>query len=282
MKYRITTSNERVLCTTQLAKLSFKHSIGRTHSWRFSTFYQISSKSHHRVLRTHGSTIVAPGGPATTLGQPYTVILCTPEYMPYIAGGCSEVWSSDGVLYVTMPRFLSFFCSVAERESSASWQNSMQLEQEWELSPRQNEGVNVPGGGGRRDDTCGRAQLVQKAAESIPYCYSRCRWTFPKIPSTKAHIFQRWELSYDIKKHSCNGPLFAKVMVDVFCFSFDSLRPINLKTRIPLALDRWQWKRDVAKKKFELERYPPTYFCTARYEHKSSKKKFQTFLTRPQ
>ena len=29
---------ERVWCTTQLAKLSFNHSNGRTHSWRFSTF----------------------------------------------------------------------------------------------------------------------------------------------------------------------------------------------------------------------------------------------------
>ena len=30
-------------------------------------------------------------------------------------------------------------------------------------------------------------------------------------------------------------------------------------------------------KKLEFQRYPPKYFCTARYEHKSSKKKFQTF-----
>ena len=28
-------------CTTQLAKFSFNHSNGRTHSWRFSTFYKI-------------------------------------------------------------------------------------------------------------------------------------------------------------------------------------------------------------------------------------------------
>ena len=41
-------------------------------------------------------------------------------------------------------------------------------------------------------------------------------------------------------------------------------------------LDRWQWKRDVAKK-IEFQRYPPKHFCTARYEHKSWKKKFQTF-----
>ena len=41
MKYRISTSNERVWCTTQLAKLSFNHSIGRTHSWRFYIFYKI-------------------------------------------------------------------------------------------------------------------------------------------------------------------------------------------------------------------------------------------------
>ena len=36
-EYRISTSNERVRCTTQLAKLSFNHSIGRTHS--FSTLF---------------------------------------------------------------------------------------------------------------------------------------------------------------------------------------------------------------------------------------------------
>ena len=42
MKYRIGTSNERVWCTTQLVKLSFIHSIGRTHSWRFSVFYKMS------------------------------------------------------------------------------------------------------------------------------------------------------------------------------------------------------------------------------------------------
>ena len=41
--------------------------------------------------------------------------------------------------------------------------------------------------------------------------------------------------------------------------------------------DRWQWKRDVSKKKLEFRRYKPTDLCTARYEHKSSKKKFQTF-----
>ena len=40
MKYRLSTSNERVWCTTQFAKLSFNHSIGRTHSWRSSTFYK--------------------------------------------------------------------------------------------------------------------------------------------------------------------------------------------------------------------------------------------------
>ena len=37
MKYTISTSNECVWCTTQLAKLSLNHSIGRTHTWRFST-----------------------------------------------------------------------------------------------------------------------------------------------------------------------------------------------------------------------------------------------------
>ena len=36
---RISTPNERVWGTTQLAKLSFNHSIDCTHSWRFSIFY---------------------------------------------------------------------------------------------------------------------------------------------------------------------------------------------------------------------------------------------------
>ena len=42
MRYRTSTPNERVWCITQLAKLSFNHSIGRTHSWRSSIFYKIS------------------------------------------------------------------------------------------------------------------------------------------------------------------------------------------------------------------------------------------------
>ena len=59
MKYRISTSNERVWCTTQLAKLSFNHSIGRTHSWRFWTYFKIvvqsavsSQQKKHRAQRT--------------------------------------------------------------------------------------------------------------------------------------------------------------------------------------------------------------------------------------
>ena len=38
MKHRKSTPNERVWCTTQLAKFCFSHSIGRTHSWRFQFF----------------------------------------------------------------------------------------------------------------------------------------------------------------------------------------------------------------------------------------------------
>ena len=37
----LSTPNERVWCTTQLAKLSFNHSIGRTHSWGFHFFNKI-------------------------------------------------------------------------------------------------------------------------------------------------------------------------------------------------------------------------------------------------
>ena len=39
MKCRISSSNERVWCTTQLAKLRFNHSIVRTHSWPFQFWY---------------------------------------------------------------------------------------------------------------------------------------------------------------------------------------------------------------------------------------------------
>ena len=34
-------------------------------------------------------------------------------------------------------------------------------------------------------------------------------------------------------------------------------------------------------KKLEFQRYPPKYFCTARYEHKSSKKMFSNFSKTP-
>ena len=59
MKYRISTSNERVWCTTQLAKLSFNDSIGRTHSWRFSIFYKIV------VVGVRGKTMPSPGKSST-------------------------------------------------------------------------------------------------------------------------------------------------------------------------------------------------------------------------
>ena len=42
------------------------------------------------------------------------------------------------------------------------------------------------------------------------------------------------------------------------------LRPVTMETRC-------------FHKKLEFQRYPPKDFCTARYERKSSKKKFQTF-----
>ena len=47
----MSTSNERVWCTTQLAKLSFNHSIGHTHSRRFSTFYKNRCKKLSIPLR---------------------------------------------------------------------------------------------------------------------------------------------------------------------------------------------------------------------------------------
>ena len=42
--------NNRVRCTTQLAKLSFNHSNRRTHSWRFSTF---EKKYMNTTIRLH-------------------------------------------------------------------------------------------------------------------------------------------------------------------------------------------------------------------------------------
>ena len=42
MKYRRSAPNERVWCTTQLAKFCCSHSIGRTHSWRFQFFQSTS------------------------------------------------------------------------------------------------------------------------------------------------------------------------------------------------------------------------------------------------
>ena len=42
------------------------------------------------------------------------------------------------------------------------------------------------------------------------------------------------------------------------------VRPVTMETRC-------------FHEELEFQRYLPKYFCTARYEHKSSKKKFQTF-----
>ena len=68
MKYRISKSNERVCGTTQLAKLSFNHSIGRIHSRRFSIFYKIlikfrkkEMKTKQKMLRGRCSWRVLPG-----------------------------------------------------------------------------------------------------------------------------------------------------------------------------------------------------------------------------
>ena len=43
-----------------------------------------------------------------------------------------------------------------------------------------------------------------------------------------------------------------------------TLRPVTMETRC-------------FHKKLEFQRYPPKDFCTARYEHKSSKKSFKLF-----
>ena len=48
--------------------------------------------------------------------------------------------------------------------------------------------------------------------------------------------------------------------------NLDFLGPVTMETRC-------------FHKKFEFQRYPPKDFCTARYEHKSSKKSFKLFKT---
>ena len=47
--------------------------------------------------------------------------------------------------------------------------------------------------------------------------------------------------------------------------------------RYKLRIGQVTMKRRCFHKKVEFQRYPPKDFCTARHEHKSSKKKFQTF-----
>ena len=74
MKYRISTSNERVWYTTQLAKLSFNHSIGRTHSWRFSTFFIRAKRVSNwyipkkKSARVHACTCARVHACSTSLG----------------------------------------------------------------------------------------------------------------------------------------------------------------------------------------------------------------------
>ena len=51
MKNRISTPNELVWCTTPLAKLSFNHSISRTHSWCSSFFNKNEFKRLLHILR---------------------------------------------------------------------------------------------------------------------------------------------------------------------------------------------------------------------------------------
>ena len=54
MVYRISTPNERVWSITQLAKFSFDHSIGRTHSGRFPISYEMVIV--HTAAVTRGGT----------------------------------------------------------------------------------------------------------------------------------------------------------------------------------------------------------------------------------
>ena len=101
IKNRWSTSNERVWCTTQLAKLSFNHSIGRTHSWRFSIFYC------KKPLCL--SSIVARNAPESVYYYRLSerVQHCSKEIpMYYLAGRCSprnrhtfEIYS-DWLIYV--------------------------------------------------------------------------------------------------------------------------------------------------------------------------------------
>ena len=67
------------------------------------------------------------------------------------------------------------------------------------------------------------------------------------------------------RKHDQRNGRTGGVPVDyVLLFTLNFIRPVTMETRC-------------FHKKLEFQRYPPKDFCTARYEHKSSKKKFQTF-----
>ena len=67
--------NERVWCTMRLAKLSFNHSIGFTHTWRFSIFYKIRwfCSSHHSKCLPHENY---------------------PDQILYMDGGLCSTWFS--------------------------------------------------------------------------------------------------------------------------------------------------------------------------------------------
>ena len=63
--------------------------------------------------------------------------------------------------------------------------------------------------------------------------------------------------------------------------TYDSISKIDTRIIIFTGMKTGDNGNAMLPKKFEFQRDPPKDFCTARYEHKSSKKKFQNFSKTP-
>ena len=126
MKYRISTPNERVWCTTQLAKLSFNHSIGRTHSWRFSFFFIKNYSYDYAATKIpHNIQIVPPQRKGQGKSTPFRGKL-----LGFSVGSCSqfltgrwlgiEDYAMYGVLTWSTPCVVCGVCQFEVRETLCS------------------------------------------------------------------------------------------------------------------------------------------------------------------
>ena len=107
-------SNERVWCTTQLAKLSFNHSNGRTHSWRFSTFYRYKMlfySINHSSLTRHSCR----SSPVPCLRTGYLDIHASQELYEISPATGNERWIPS---LKTGRRSILFFIPAARKQFS--------------------------------------------------------------------------------------------------------------------------------------------------------------------